>query len=276
LLTEYGRRRLAGCKDAGLSMDELTMRVKRLVNQEYRVLSTGKRIAKVWAEIEQRLQESDEVPTAELEEPLSGLMELFVDLQDDMSARKDNIDHILQGEREKVQAFTRLRDDIGREKVQVPIVAGAAAIVAGAALGPVTLAVGGIWALLVSCGHHSAACKYQQALEEDIGRHQAPIEYMQTLVQNLDDSVECATRHSESLTDGKGAVRSRRALMRAERMMEELEVLTAQACQNYIALAGNEDLDQGFNLAEHKRLHQVRQMLKDHGAEVARAALGET
>ena len=200
---------------------------------------------------------------------IEDLTEFLTDLRHNMLQRSDNLDSILETEREGLRKFTQLSCDTEGRKTTVKVLAVDGAVAAGAAAAcPVTLCGGLVVAALCSAGHNRIANRSLEGLEEDIARTNGPINCMETLKINMDDTLNEVDRNAEALTAG----RSNRLVRRVDKVVEEIQVLRVVSCQNFVALAGSPTLASHFGLTETRRLAEVRRALTQAASPAVPAA----
>ena len=266
LLTEYGLARLRDCKSSRELNHQLIQRMKMLVTQEHRIFKTCNSLLETCRSICDLCAEGNTVSEEVLSPVIEDLNEFLSDLHHNMLQRSDNLNTILEAEREGLEKFTKLKSDIEGEKTKVKLLTFGGAVAAGAVAScPVTLCAGLILATLYSSGHHENANKLLEGLDEDIKRTNGPIKYMETLQINMDDTVKEVDRTTGALTAG----RSNRLTRRVDIVEDEINMLRVRSCQNFVALAGSPTLAKHFGLTETRRLAEVRQALTQAGGAAA-------
>ena len=182
-LTEYGKSRVQELKDGQTIKPELVRRMKMLVNQEFRILDTCKKFTEACEDIIVSCDQSQTVPDNELQEMLAEVADYYSDLSDFKRQRQDNINVILEDEKEGLKRFQQLHDDIDSEKKAVGVISAAPAVAllatAAAISCPVTLVGGilmGVLGGMTAAEHAERANKVQAALDQDIQAKNMPIQ----------------------------------------------------------------------------------------------------
>eukprot|EP00435_Cladocopium_sp_Y103_P026404 s22_g6.t1 len=223
LLTDYGRFRVEELKKGKDIPPELIRRMKMLAIEEILAACAGA-----------------EMSEAELEEMLSEVKEHFTDLSEFNQQRKDNMSFIVNEEKENLEKFRKLHDDVEWERKTSGVLSLATAA-AGLAVGvtvmcPVTLAGVALFSAISGAAtsqHRANALQVQESLAKDMEAKNVPIQYLETLAKNLDDSIQ---RYLETLAKnlddsiqrlesdaGKVSGRSARIKRRMDMMLEEID-----------------------------------------------------
>ena len=105
LLTEYGKAQALELAKGRQINPELVRRMKMLVNQEYRILTTCHKVEQVCQEILETCSSNANVSEDQLQPFISELMEFFTDVAEEVAAKKDNVNAILSEERASLQKF---------------------------------------------------------------------------------------------------------------------------------------------------------------------------
>jgi len=263
LLTEYGKFRVEELKKGKEIPPEMVRRMKLLVNQEFRIVKQSRILKDVLDEILRACERAETVPEAELGEKLQDVQEYYTDLAESNQARKDNVSFILGAEQEHFQKFRKLYDDVDWERKTSGVLSGCGAA-AGLAVGlaaacPVTLFGAALFTAIsavATAEHRSNAMRLQESLVKDMEAKNVPMQYLETLAENLDDSIARL-----EIDAGKVSGRSARVKRRVDMMLEEIQGIQESACQNFVGLASDPTLAAAFGITETRRLLEVQNEL---------------
>ncbi|CAE7687484.1 unnamed protein product [Symbiodinium sp. KB8] len=262
LLTEYGKFRVEELKKGKEIPPEMVRRMKLL---EFRIVKQSRILKDILDEILRACERAETVPEAELREKLQDVEEYYTDLAESNQERKDNVSCILGAEQEHFQKFRKLYDDVDWERKTSGVLSGcgaAAGLAVGlAAMCPVTLvgvalftAISGV----ATAEHRSNAMRLQESLVKDMEAKNVPMQYLETLAKNLDDSIARL-----EIDAGKVSGRSARVRRRVDMMLEEIQGIQAAACQNFVGLASDPTLAAAFGITETRRLQEVQNELRN-------------
>ncbi|CAK9113253.1 unnamed protein product [Durusdinium trenchii] len=252
---------------------ELVRRMKMLANQEFRIFHECKNFTKICEEIVAACNRSEVLPEHELSGMLAEVMDYFSDLRKLHQQRKDNINLLLQSDKDNLEKFRQAHwhVEVERDAVGIASRIGPIGVIAGVGLAgyPITpWSVAAAALLAVSCKvagdyHREAAEKVATALAKDMQAKNAPIQYLETVAKNIDDAIDRLGTDTQRLRGSSGQIRRR-----MDMLLEEVRGVQMTACQNFVALAGDATLVAAFGLTESRRLQIVREALATDLADV--------
>ena len=174
---------------------ELVRRMKMLANQEFRIFHECKNFTKICEEIVAACNRSEVLPEHELSGMLAEVMDYFSDLQKLHQQRKDNINLLLQSDKDNLEKFRQAHwhVEVERDAVGLASRIGPIGVIAGVGLAgyPITpWSVAAAALLAVSCKvagdyHREAAEKVATALAKDMQAKNAPIQPLGKKRENL-------------------------------------------------------------------------------------------
>ncbi|CAE7687162.1 unnamed protein product [Symbiodinium sp. CCMP2456] len=265
VLTEYGKFRVEELKKGKEIPPEMVRRMKLWLNQEFRIVKQSRNLKDVLHEILRACERAETVPEALLQEKLQDVQEYYTDLAEFNQERKDNVSCILGAEQEHFRKFRKLYDDVDWERKTSGVLSGcgaAAGLAVGlAAMCPVTLfgvALFTAISAVATSEHRSNAMRLQESLVKDMEAKNVPMQCLETLAKNLDDSISRL-----EIDAGKVSGRSARVKRRVDMMLEEIQGIQVAACQNFVGLASDPTLAAAFGITETRRLQEVQNELRN-------------
>eukprot|EP00438_Fugacium_kawagutii_P004134 Skav211258 [mRNA] locus=scaffold3676:158327:161479:+ [translate_table: standard] len=185
-LTEHGKFRVAELKKGKDIPPELVDRMRRL---EFRIFDRCRKLTEVSSQILAACQSVGSVSEDELSELLIEMKEYVTNLCDIDQERQDNLKVIVAAERDELEKFRKMYDDVDRERRTSGVLSfcgTAAGLTVGiAAMCPVTLvgvALFAAFSAAATAGHRQAAWEVQESLAKDMAAKNVPI---QTACENI-------------------------------------------------------------------------------------------
>ena len=159
--------------------------MRRPWSQEFRIFHSCQKCVEAIEEIVAACEVAEIVPEEKLEEMLSEFKEHFTDLSEFNQQRKDNVTFIVSEEKENLEKFRKMHDDVEWERKTSGVLsfgtAAAGLAVGVAAMCPVTLAGVVLFSAIsgaATAQHRANALQVQESLAKDMEAKNVPIQLL--------------------------------------------------------------------------------------------------